>query len=355
MIWNSYLTEVEGFPLSNCVRTCHLADRTCTAHTCDLAAMNSFLCVALIFVVLSVKGTLAVDYTYSGKDSWGTEFPLHCAGTRQSPINIQRTATQWNFLNFLIPFDFRHYDHVPKAQYASNNFHTLAVTSEFDTKPTVSGGGLSGSYELLNMHFHWGSDESQGSEHTVDTVQYPLELHMVHAKKGVNLQEVLDRPDGLAVFGFFFEVSTQDNPALDHILRAAENVINGDSAEVETPYALTSLFPDDLRRYYRYAGSLTTPVCNEAVIWTVFKEPMHVSISQVSPRHVSISQVSPRHVSISQVSPRHVSISQVSPRHVSISQLNKLRQLADNKGNKIVNNFRSTQPLNGRTVYRSWM
>ena len=47
------------------------------------------------------------------------------------------------------------------------------------------------------------------------------------------------------------------------------------------PEALTSMMPSDLTDYYRYEGSLTTPPCKEAVIWTVFKEPIEISAEQV--------------------------------------------------------------------------
>ncbi len=38
----------------------------------------------------------------------------------------------------------------------------------------------------------------------------------------------------------------------------------------------------DRTKYYRYLGSLTTPNCDEGVIWTIFKDPIKVSQDLVS-------------------------------------------------------------------------
>lgn len=32
----------------------------------------------------------------------------------------------------------------------------------------LSGGQLNGTYQILQLHFHWGSNDNIGSEHTID-------------------------------------------------------------------------------------------------------------------------------------------------------------------------------------------
>ena len=37
-----------------------------------------------------------------------------------------------------------------------------------DDVGVLSGGPLEGEYKILQLHFHWGSDDSRGSEHTLN-------------------------------------------------------------------------------------------------------------------------------------------------------------------------------------------
>jgi carbonic anhydrase len=53
--------------------------------------------------------------------------------------------------------------------------------------------------------------------------------------------------------------------------------------EPNTPRAvidLNHLLPPD-RRYYTYMGSLTTPPCNEGVLWMVMRQPVPLSQEQI--------------------------------------------------------------------------
>lgn len=58
---------------------------------------------------------------------------------------------------------------------------------------------------------------------------------------------------------------------------------SGTSVDMTPGLTLDALLEGvDRSKYYRYLGSLTTPVCNEAVVWTVFKDSIKVSKDLVS-------------------------------------------------------------------------
>ena len=54
------------------------------------------------------------------------------------------------------------------------------ILTGLDTlRSTVTGGALGRkTYTFDHLHFHWGSDDSRGSEHTIQRRAYPAEVSM---------------------------------------------------------------------------------------------------------------------------------------------------------------------------------
>ena len=50
-----------------------------------------------------------------------------------------------------------------------------------------------------------------------------------------------------------------------------EKVQHKDDTKNIQPFPLEKLLPQNTDMFYRYEGSLTTPTCDEIVVWTVFK------------------------------------------------------------------------------------
>jgi len=279
--------------------------------------MAKFLLMVFVFVA-GVSIALAAEWSYDpnaadGPSHWGDL----CDGQKQSPINIVTSATkydsglgaQWNFVN---------YDSNPGARFeykCSNDGHTLKVSFEPPFFYNVSGGGLTGTYTTVQFHLHWGSNSTNGSEHTVDGHQFPAEIHFVsYNTKYNNLSTALGHMDGLAVLGVFLEVGESENAAYQNFLSSTNQLVNKDSEVNLDPFNLGPLLPPNTSKFYRYNGSLTTPTCNEAVTWTVFDQT------------VKISQ----------------------------AQLDALFTLKLNSTMHILNNYRPVQNLNGRVVMDSF-
>ncbi|XP_061461072.1 carbonic anhydrase 4 isoform X2 [Rhineura floridana] len=211
----------------------------------------------------------------------------NCGKSQQSPINI--LTSKATYKSDLKPFKFEKYDtEQDKKWTVRNNGHTVQV--DLDGSAKIESGGLLGKYKAMQFHFHWGYNEgrgerskaSPGSEHSIDGERYAMELHIVHMKETFNdLNEALSK-NGVAVLGFFIKVGKENRYYKPFISKLNNVTCKGNQTEMEA-LCLNALIPTntDLTRFYRYNGSLTTPSCNEGVIWTLFETPIELSLQQI--------------------------------------------------------------------------
>jgi len=81
----------------------------------------------------------------------------------------------------------------------------------------------------------------------------------------------------------FLKPSIISNGALHSILKHLGNAnYAGGPVALSEPVNFSQLLPFGRRKFYRYQGSLTTPPCSEIVTWTVFRNPLLLTSSQVT-------------------------------------------------------------------------
>jgi len=269
----------------------------------------NILCLALAVLPIASQ---AAAWTYD--EDWTKNFPK-CNGQRQSPINYDPSEITYG--KSLGSFTFEGYQNLKGVTKIKNNGHALVV--DFETSAAnISGTGLPGSqFTLLNLHFHWGANESKGSEHTVEGKSFPLEAHFVHynTKYLGKVGDAVEAKDGLAVLGVFFKLSNDDNEALKPVLDYAAKVTKkGANMTISNGFNLMKILPTNVEEFYRNNGSLTTPGCQESVTWTVFRTVMTISKNQ----------------------------------------LNLLRGLEKEDGTPLLMNYRPVQNTNGRQIFATF-
>ena len=105
-------------------------------------------------------------------------------------------------------------------------------------------------YSLAQFHYH------AQSEHQLNGIHYPLEVHFVHKASDTDL----------AVVGVFFEEGAENELLAKYLsdFPLTEGTFEEHSEEIE----LADLLPAN-KSYYHYNDSLTTPICSELVTWYV--------------------------------------------------------------------------------------
>lgn len=202
-----------------------------------------------------------------------------CDGKRQSPINIIdiNTVSVDSAKTLSILYS-------PKTilNKVENNGHSI----QFDFNSGDSIVYKNEVYHLKQIHFH------ESSEHIVNGVKYPTEIHLVHQSDSKKL----------TVLGILC-MEGQESQLLE-FFESFLPIESGQFKDINQSIDLLDLLPEN-KSFYSYSGSLTTPPCTENVNWIVFKQPLIISLEEVL----------------------------------------KL------KDNMPINNYRNEQPLNDRKVY----
>lgn len=104
-----------------------------------------------------------------------------------------------------------------------------------------------------------------------------------HEKRFESITTAAQEKNGVAVLGILFHVALNSNPMIESILQNAGTVFEavGRNQTYKENLLLRDLLPKNKGSFFRYEGSLTTPGCGEAVVWTVFENSIPISIDQV--------------------------------------------------------------------------
>ncbi|CAL8128966.1 unnamed protein product [Orchesella dallaii] len=256
-----------------------------------------------------------VEWCYQNATCGETTWPSTClTGKAQSPINFppleKTTCTIKNF---------------PRTSYNSQKFSlesngkSLVIKLLDKTKQQrihFQWQEQNASYNFNSIHMHWGGNNSVGSEHSIDSKRFAIEMHLIHVRADFKtLPDALSfgKKNALAVLGILFEVDPnlkeKQNENLQPIVKNIHEITHsGVVKNLEEKLNLQAFMKGN--HAYHYMGSLTTPSCNEAVAWLVWQKPIKISSLD----------------------------------------LDALRTVKNTMGEPLMNNFRSTQKTNERKI-----
>ncbi len=182
----------------------------------------------------------------------------------QSPINILSfNADKEGMHN--ITFNFK--DEINAVE---NLGHTVQLDFEEGSTITVD----DETFDFKQLHFH------TPSEHLIDGITYPMEMHMVNTLK--NHDDEMD-PQFL-VIGIFFKMGKESkfiSEFIDAVPEEENKLTEVAIGNIRVTDLLSEMPENVLNSYYHYNGSLTTPPYTESVRWYVSKTVFEASPAQI--------------------------------------------------------------------------
>lgn len=253
------------------------------------------------------KSAPSSNWGYNGSELDPEDWPKeYQCGNCQSPIDIDLSKVTYS--SELTPLEYSYPD---KFKYMVNDGKNIRIHWRGET--ALSGGPLKGIYELVQLHFHWGSAEGKGAEHLVNGESVEGEAHLVHWNpKYGSIREALKHQDGCAVVGVFLkEADSGAESPLSPILNRFPTLSKFNEKYIfqNDIFNVGNLIPKN-SDFICYDGGLTTPPLTECVQWIVLLEPLVVSKQE----------------------------------------MDIFRSLEGSFGNNFIDNFRPCQPVGDRVV-----
>jgi len=207
-----------------------------------------------------------VHWSYNEKEGpthWAELSPVYAlcgSGKSQSPIDLlpdaSKGASEWKVEYSTTTLQIGHNENVKELV---NNGHTIQVTTQEGSSIVYAGKR----YQLKQFHFH------TPSEHTVNGIHSPMEIHFVHQSND----------DSLAVIGVLVDEGMH-NSNFDQLIKYLPNAPGEKKTHDSVLINVSIHVPKELHAYH-YIGSLTTPPCTENVQWIVLKNPITLDKEQI--------------------------------------------------------------------------
>ncbi|KOC65732.1 Carbonic anhydrase 13 [Habropoda laboriosa] len=186
------------------------------------------------------------------------------------------------------PLEWTNIDIVPRKLKITNTGYTVILSAKWQQENHyISGGPFTGNYAFSHIHFHWGENEMNGSEHAVDGASMPMELHAVYFKDEYEtLESALRRPNGITILVYFFKLQAGPNQFLEEIIKNLAVIRTAHSSVRIVPLNLSNILRPFTQDYFLYWGSIITIRNVYSILWITSREPIGISTEQIGKKMI---------------------------------------------------------------------
>jgi len=241
-----------------------------TLHFCTLTSL----------LISSAHGQLLFpiqNWNYRDVTNWKNLYPK-CGYGQQTPIDIPVDTIDTCLEPLRIEnLYWPHNNIMFQNEYRGSRLHLDTVSY-----PVLATGGPLPKgvwFYAVDLYFNVGTDDTTGSDHTLQGVNYPMEI-----KIDLTTALVSHVNTTTAVLSYFVVVSPEDNEAWEPIIQSLSRIRVGGTQTTVSISSLADLLPPYSKwetSYYSYLGTWAAPPCDPKVTRIIYTTFIKLSERQI--------------------------------------------------------------------------